>query len=107
MTPAAPSRSPLLSILSDQLADEDQLNFDPYAKTLADIVADPGTDTPLTIGVFGGWGQGKTSLMRILRGGSWWNDDPATVCRCSYRGRFDPRFWSYFRGFRFARTLSS
>lgn len=56
----------LLSILSDQPADEDQLNFDPYAQTLTDIVADPGTDTPLTIGVFGGWGQGKTSLMRMV-----------------------------------------
>jgi predicted KAP-like P-loop ATPase len=59
--------SPLLSILSDQPADEDQLSFAPYAKTLADITADPGTDTPLTIGVFGGWGQGKTSLMQMVR----------------------------------------
>jgi len=57
----------LLSILSDQPADEDRLNFDPYARTLADIIADPGTDTPLTIGIFGGWGRGKTSLMSMVR----------------------------------------
>lgn len=57
----------LVSILSDQPAEEDQLNFAPYAQTLADIIADPGTDTPLTIGVFGGWGQGKTSLMNMVR----------------------------------------
>ena len=56
-----------LSILSDQPADEDRLDFDPYARTLADIVADRDTDTPLTIGVFGGWGRGKTSLMRMVR----------------------------------------
>jgi len=56
----------LLAILSDQPADEDRLNFDPYAKTLADIIADPDTDTPLTIGVFGTWGRGKTSLMRMV-----------------------------------------
>jgi formylglycine-generating enzyme required for sulfatase activity len=56
----------LLSILSDQPAEEDQLDFTPYAKTLAGIVADPGTSTPLTIGIFGGWGQGKTSLMRMV-----------------------------------------
>ena len=55
------------SILSDQPADEDRLGFAPYAKTLAGIVADPGTDTPLTIGVFGGWGRGKTSLMRMVQ----------------------------------------
>ena len=61
------SDSHLLSILSDQPADHDQLNFDPYAKTLADIIADPGTDTPLTIGVFGTWGRGKTSLMRMVQ----------------------------------------
>ncbi len=58
---------PLLSILSDQPADEDQLNFEPYAKTLAEIVSDPDADTPLTVGVFGGWGQGKTSLMRMVQ----------------------------------------
>jgi hypothetical protein len=29
----------LLSILSDQPAAEDQLNFAPYAKTLADIIS--------------------------------------------------------------------
>ena len=65
--PDSPSDSPLLPILSDQPADEDQLGFAPYAKTLADILADPNTDTPLTIGVFGGWGQGKTSLMRMVQ----------------------------------------
>jgi formylglycine-generating enzyme required for sulfatase activity len=67
MTPSAPLEPALLSILSDQPADEDQLDFVPYAKTLADIIAEPGTDTPLTIGVFGGWGQGKTSLMRMVQ----------------------------------------
>jgi len=54
-------------MLSDQPADEDRLNFDPYAKTLADILADPNTNTPLTIGVFGSWGHGKTSLMQMVR----------------------------------------
>ena len=57
----------LLSILSDQPADQDRLNFAPYATTLAEIIADRGTRTPLTIGVFGGWGRGKTSLMLMVR----------------------------------------
>jgi formylglycine-generating enzyme required for sulfatase activity len=61
-----PEPAPPQGILSDQPASEDQLNFAPYAKTLADIIADPKTATPLTIGVFGSWGQGKTSLMRMV-----------------------------------------
>jgi hypothetical protein len=36
----------LLSILSDQPADQDRLNFAPYAKTLAEIIADRGSRTP-------------------------------------------------------------
>ena len=62
-----PPDPPLLSILSDQPADRDRLGFAPYARTLAQIVAAPGTRTPLTIGVFGDWGRGKTSLMRMVQ----------------------------------------
>lgn len=63
-------------ILSDQPANTDQLNFAPYAKTLADIIADQKTATPLTIGVFGSWGQGKTSLMRMVEKMMLDNADP-------------------------------
>jgi len=56
-----------LSLLSDQPADEDQLNFAPYAQTLAEVIADGSTQTPLTIGVFGSWGSGKTSLMAMVK----------------------------------------
>jgi hypothetical protein len=64
------SNRPLLSILSDQPADEDQLNFDPYAKTLADIIADAGTGAPLTIDFFGMQGQGETTLMPVMNSDS-------------------------------------
>jgi formylglycine-generating enzyme required for sulfatase activity len=77
----SPSNAPLLAILSDQPADEDQLGFAPYAKTLADIVADPGTRTPLTIGVFGDWGRGKTSLMRMIQRRLEEEGDPAFPVR--------------------------
>jgi hypothetical protein len=56
-----------LSLLSDQPADEDQLNFAPYAQTLADVIAEGNVQTPLTIGVFGSWGSGKTSLMTMVK----------------------------------------
>jgi len=45
-------------------AAHDQLNFSHYAKVLAEVVLT--ADTPITIGVFGPWGSGKTSLMRLV-----------------------------------------
>ncbi len=46
---------------------KDTLDFAPYVDALADILLDPHTHTPLTLGVFGSWGAGKTSLMTMLR----------------------------------------
>src|SRR5688572_14349784 len=62
-----PNDIPLASILDDLPTQTDALDFDPYVATLADIIASPSTRTPLTIGVFGTWGSGKTSLMRMMR----------------------------------------
>ncbi len=42
----------------------DRLNFSHYADVLAEVVL--AADTPITIGVFGPWGSGKTSLMRLV-----------------------------------------
>ena len=52
-------------IVNDQPTDKDSLDFTPYVETLADI-AQTG-NTPLTIGVFGTWGSGKTSLMKMVK----------------------------------------
>jgi len=54
-------------ILDDLPAEVDALDFRPYVEALAAIIESPNTHTPLTIGVFGGWGSGKTSLLRMLR----------------------------------------
>lgn len=56
-------------ILDDRPAHKDLLDFGPYIETLLDIIRDPNTDTPLTIGLFGKWGSGKTSLMGFLKDG--------------------------------------
>ncbi|MCA1899879.1 MAG: SUMF1/EgtB/PvdO family nonheme iron enzyme [Chloroflexi bacterium] len=56
------------STVSDQPVSQgrqDALDFLPYARALAKIAQTGGT--PLTIGVFGGWGAGKTSLMRMIQ----------------------------------------
>jgi len=52
-------------IVNDQPTEKDALDFTPYVETLADIIQTG--DTPLTIGVFGGWGSGKTSLMKMVK----------------------------------------
>jgi iron(II)-dependent oxidoreductase len=41
--------------------------FDAYAETLARLIAAKTTRTPLTIGVFGEWGTGKTTLLRAIQ----------------------------------------
>ncbi|MCI0518808.1 MAG: SUMF1/EgtB/PvdO family nonheme iron enzyme, partial [Chloroflexi bacterium] len=53
--------------LSDQPTDQDALDFGPYVRALVKIIQSSETATPLTIGVFGDWGSGKTSLMRMVR----------------------------------------
>jgi hypothetical protein len=46
---------------------EDQLGFDVYTRALRDFIASQETPTPLTIGIHGPWGSGKSSLMRMLQ----------------------------------------
>ncbi|WP_157248267.1 KAP family P-loop NTPase fold protein [Nonomuraea typhae] len=44
----------------------DRLDFTRYADALAEVITDAATETPFTIGVFGPWGSGKSSLLRML-----------------------------------------
>jgi hypothetical protein len=54
------------SVLPDLPTTEDHLDFEASAATLATIIGDEDTATPITVGVFGTWGTGKTSLMRMV-----------------------------------------
>ena len=60
------------STLSDNartLRAEDRLGFTPYVEAITNLVLDGHTETPLTMGVFGPWGSGKTSLMHMVKDG--------------------------------------
>lgn len=51
---------------SDRETDQDCLGYTSYVKVLANICTHQDL-APLTLGVFGSWGSGKTSLMRMLQ----------------------------------------
>ena len=51
--------------LTDYWTLEDALSFSDFRQALLTILTE--ADTPLTVGVFGPWGSGKTSLMRMLK----------------------------------------
>jgi len=50
---------------SDQATDCDELDFNHYAEALAEILAT--AETPFTVGIFGPWGSGKSSLLLMLQ----------------------------------------
>jgi hypothetical protein len=48
--------------------DQDCLGMRPYVSMLATLIASRETQEPLSIGVFGDWGSGKSYFMGMLRG---------------------------------------
>ena len=50
---------------NDRWTTEDDLKFTDFTPALLDIVLN--AQTPLTVGVFGPWGSGKTSVLQILK----------------------------------------
>jgi len=53
-------------MLSDRETTLDALGFHPYVGSLYNVIVSPGI-TPFTIGIYGKWGTGKTSLMKMLQ----------------------------------------
>lgn len=53
-------------VVGDRPAKEDALGFLAYSRALCDLIVSPRTETPLTIGVVGSWGSGKSTLVGFL-----------------------------------------
>ena len=72
-----------IKLLNDQAIGEgkelkfDGLGFDTYSEVLSNAVR--GTQGPFTIGIFGEWGTGKTSLMRMIKDNLDTDSDVITV----------------------------
>jgi len=63
-----PNRIAPLSLLSDEPVAEpsqDGLGLENWAQVVASVAL--GTEGPFTVGVFGGWGVGKTSILRLAK----------------------------------------
>jgi len=56
----------LAGAASDRPSADDQLNFVHYAQAFAEIIAARDTTPPLTIGIYGSWGIGKSSLLDMI-----------------------------------------
>lgn len=67
---ARPKRSPESRICTpnaDVPTTKDRLNRKAHVLALARLIANANTDTPLTIGLFAGWGEGKSSFLEQLQ----------------------------------------
>ena len=54
-------------IITDQPNGTDRLNYSRYAAAFADLITNPEMATPITIGIFGQWGSGKSFLMGKIK----------------------------------------
>lgn len=62
-----------LTIFTDNPADDPTSDFDTYAETIADLVK--YSEPQFTVGIYGDWGTGKTTLMKKIRQVLDWNKE--------------------------------
>ena len=75
-------------VLLDDPAVSPGLGFEHYASALVDVVV---TSTPrFSIGIFGGWGSGKTTLMRLIERQLHDREDVVTVWFNAWRYEREP-----------------
>jgi hypothetical protein len=62
---------------TDNITDKDFLGFDVHANLLKELIKDEKM-LPLTIGLFGDWGSGKSSILDVLK--KEFENEPKTAC---------------------------
>ena len=84
---------PIISMLSDKETDIDALGFEPYVDSLSELITEEGI-TPFTIGIFGSWGTGKTSLMLMLKRKLEFLDNVRTVWFNAWKFDDEEQIWA-------------
>lgn len=57
------------TVISDrpvEIPDEDVLGRSPFARNIVDQILNTPDKGSLRIGIYGGWGEGKTSILRLI-----------------------------------------
>ena len=80
-------------MLSDKETDIDALGFEPYTNSLSELITEKGI-TPFTIGIFGSWGTGKTSLMLMLKEKLESKDNVRTVWFNAWKFDDEKQIWA-------------
>jgi len=62
------SETILTNLEKDNISAEKKtnLNFEAYAEALSELIISEDNEKALTIGIFGRWGSGKTTLMKTI-----------------------------------------
>jgi len=58
-----------MAVVSDDFSENDEIGYDEYSEGLVEMIHSlegKGGKGSFTIGVFGQWGQGKTSMLRQI-----------------------------------------
>jgi len=66
-TPKPPTFAIETIVSRDTWTTEDKLGYELYAQAITESILKGDTEPPLTIGIQAPWGQGKTSLMRMMQ----------------------------------------
>lgn len=66
MTQAPQTSSTVTAYVDDNATGQDLLNRIGFAHSLADLIIDAPNLTSFRVGVYGNWGQGKTSVLRMI-----------------------------------------
>jgi murein DD-endopeptidase MepM/ murein hydrolase activator NlpD len=71
---------------------EDKLDFDKYAQSFAQMVLDERTAPPLTVGISGAWGSGKSFILRRVY------ELLIPPPKRSENAKWHHRFWNWLKG---------